>query len=185
VETEIVTDMKENPFEEPVEFEVESAEQAEQPENNDSALARAEEELAKHREAMLRMQAEMDNLRKRLMRDLERSRKLALETIMKDLLQVWDSLERGLGVTGETLTVESLVEGQKMTLKMFEKVMRDHNLELIDPLGQPFNPDFHEAVTVLPAADVEENTVIEVLQKGFMLHERLIRPAMVIVSRKP
>jgi molecular chaperone GrpE len=185
VETEIVTDMKENPFEEPVEFEVESAEQAEEPENNDSALARAEEELAKHREAMLRMQAEMDNLRKRLMRDLERSRKLALETIMKDLLQVWDSLERGLGVTGETLTVESLVEGQKMTLKMFEKVMRDHNLELIDPLGQPFNPDFHEAVTVLPAADVEENTVIEVLQKGFMLHERLIRPAMVIVSRKP
>jgi molecular chaperone GrpE len=180
-----VTDMKENPFEEPVEFEVESAEQAEEPENNDSALARAEEELAKHREAMLRMQAEMDNLRKRLMRDLERSRKLALETIMKDLLQVWDSLERGLGVTGETLTVESLVEGQKMTLKMFEKVMRDHNLELIDPLGQPFNPDFHEAVTVLPAADVEENTVIEVLQKGFMLHERLIRPAMVIVSRKP
>jgi molecular chaperone GrpE len=185
VETEIVTDMKENPFEEPVEFEVESAEQAEQPENNGSALARAEEELAKHREAMLRMQAEMDNLRKRLMRDLERSRKLALETIMKDLLQVWDSLERGLGVTDETLTVESLVEGQKMTLKMFEKVMQDHNLELIDPLGQPFNPDFHEAVTVLPAADVEENTVIEVLQKGFRLHERLIRPAMVIVSRKP
>ena len=180
-----MTDMKENPFEEPVEFEVESAEQIEDPENNESALARAEEDLAKHREAMLRMQAEMDNLRKRLMRDLERSRKLALETIMKDLLQVWDSLERGLGVTGETLTVESLVEGQKMTLKMFEKVMQDHNLELIDPLGQPFNPDFHEAVTVLPSADVEENTVIEVLQKGFRLHERLIRPAMVVVSRKP
>jgi len=185
VETEIVTDMKENPFEEPVEFEVESAEQAEDTENNGSALARAEEELARHREAMLRMQAEMDNLRKRLMRDLERSRKLALETIMKDLLQVWDSLERGLGVTGETLTIESLVEGQEMTLKMFKKVMQDHNLEVIDPLGQPFNPEFHEAVTVLPAADVEENTVIEVLQKGFRLHERLIRPAMVVVSRKP
>ena len=104
---------------------------------------------------------------------------------MKDLLQVWDSLERGQGVTGETLTIESLVEGQEMTLKMFEKVMQDHNLEVIDPLGQPFNPDFHEAVTVLPSADVEENTVIEVLQKGFRLHERLIRPAMVVVSRKP
>jgi molecular chaperone GrpE len=166
VETEIVTEMKENPFEEPVEFEVESVEQTEDPENADSALARAEEDLAKHREAMLRMQAEMDNLRKRLMRDLERSRKLALEGFMKDLLQVWDSLERGLGVTGESLTTESLVVRQELTLKILEKVMQDHNLEVIDPLGQPFNPEFHEAVTVLPSADVEENTVIEVLQKA-------------------
>ena len=180
-----MTEMKENPFEEPVECDVESAEQTEDPENNESALARAEEELAKHREAMLRMQAEMDNLRKRLMRDLERSRKLALETIMKDLLQVWDSLERGLEASGESVTVESLVEGQELTLKMLEKVMQYHNLEIIDPLGQAFNPEFHEAVTVMPSADVEENTVIEVLQKGFRLHERLIRPAMVIVSRKP
>ena len=93
-----MTEMKENPFEEPMEFDVESAELAEDPESNDSALANAEEELARHREAMLRMQAEMDNLRKRLMRDLEKSRKLALEAIMKDLLQVWDSLERGLEV---------------------------------------------------------------------------------------
>ena len=180
-----MTEMKENPFEEPVEFDVESAELTEDPENNDPALARAEEDLAKHREAMLRMQAEMDNLRKRLMRDLERSRKLALEGIMKDLLQVWDSLERGLGVSGESVTIESLVEGQELTMKILEKVMQDHNLEVSDPLGQPFNPEFHEAVTVLPSADVEENTVIEVLQKGFRLHERLIRPAMVIVSRKP
>ena len=180
-----MTEMKENPFEEPVEFDVESAELTEGLENNDSALARAEEDLAKHREAMLRMQAEMDNLRKRLMRDLERSRKLALEGIMKDLLQVWDSLERGLGVSGESVTIESLMEGQELTMKILEKVMQDHNLEVIDPLGQPFNPEFHEAVTVLASADVEENTVIEVLQKGFRLHERLIRPAMVIVSRKP
>ena len=180
-----MTEMKENPFEEPVEFDVESAELTKDPENNDPALARAEEDLAKHREAMLRMQAEMDNLRKRLMRDLERSRKLALEGFMKDLLQVWDSLERGLGVSGESVTIESLVEGQELTMKILEKVMQDHNLEVIDPLGQPFNPEFHEAVTVLPSADVEENTVIEVLQKGFRLHERLIRPAMVIVSRKP
>ena len=180
-----MTEMKENPFEEPLEIDVESAELTEDPDNNDPALARAEEDLAKHREAMLRMQAEMDNLRKRLMRDLERSRKLALEGIMKDLLQVWDSLERGLGVSGESVTIESLVEGQELTMKILEKVMQDHNLEVIDPLGQPFNPEFHEAVTVLPSADVEENTVIEVLQKGFRLHERLIRPAMVIVSRKP
>lgn len=184
-----MTDKKENPFEQPVEFDVETAAQAEVPEQpdagEDSELAKAEQELARHREAMLRMQAEMDNLRKRLMRDLERSRKLALEGIMKDLLQVWDSMERGLEVSGETATVESLVEGQKLTLKMMEKVMQDHKLEIIDPVGQAFDPEFHEAMTVLPSDAVEENTVLEVLQKGFRLHDRLVRPAMVVVSRKP
>ena len=180
-----MTDKKENPFEEPMEFDIGSATETEIPEPNELALARAEEELAKHREAMLRMQAEMDNLRKRLMRDLERSRKLALEKVMKDLLQVWDSLERGLEVTNGSATVEALKEGQGLTLKMLEKVMQDHDLQLIDPIGQAFDPEFHEAVTVMPSAEAEENTVIEVLQKGFRLHDRLIRPAMVVVSRKP
>lgn len=189
---EIVTEKKDIAFEEPVEFQVKTDEVTDasvngQPaddelDTDDEALARAEEELARHREAMLRMQAEMDNLRKRLMRDLERSRKLALEQMMKDLLQVWDSLERGLEVKGESLTVESLREGQELTLRMFEKVLQDHDLEIIDPIGQPFDPVFHEAMTVLPSAEVEENTVIEVLQKGFRLHDRLIRPAMVVVS---
>jgi molecular chaperone GrpE len=177
LETENVTDKKENPFEEPVEFDIGTQQEAESPDEIDS-------ELAKHREAMLRMQAEMDNLRKRLMRDLERSRKLALEKIMKDLLQVWDSLERGLEVDTESLSVESLLEGQDLTLRMLEKVMQDHDLEIIDPVGQPFDPEWHQAMTVLPSADVEENTVLEVLQKGFRLHDRLIRPAMVIVSGK-
>lgn len=181
-----MTDTKNNAFEEPVEIEVQSAGEAggEEAEAEDDELARAEEELAKHREAMLRMQAEMDNLRKRLMRDLERSRKLALEGIMKDLLQVWDSLERGLEAGGEA-TVEALKEGQQLTLKVLEKVMQDHNLEIIDPAGQPFDPELHEAMTVIPSADVDENSVLEVLQKGFRLHDRLIRPAMVVVSRKP
>ena len=185
METEKVTDKKDNPFEEPVEFDIETNDETEVVEELDSELAQAEEEIAKHREAMLRMQAEMEILRKRLIRDLEKSRKLALEKIMKDLLQVWDSLERGLEVDAQSLTVESLVEGQELTLKMLEKVMQDHDLEVIDPAGQPFDPELHQAMTVLPAADVDENTVIEVLQKGFMLHDRLIRPAMVVVSGKP
>ena len=180
-----MTDKMENPFEEPVEMDVDMAEEPDMPETTDEALLKAEEELARHREAMLRMQAETDNLRKRLMRDLERSRKLALEEIMKDLLQVWDSLERGLQAGGEAITVESLKEGQELTLKVLEKVMLDHDLEVIDPEGQPFNPEFHQAVTVIPNDDIEENTVVEVLQKGFLLHDRLIRPAMVIVSGKP
>lgn len=180
-----MTDKMENPFEEPVEMDVDMAEEPDMPETTDEALLKAEEELARHREAMLRMQAETDNLRKRLMRDLERSRKLALEEIMKDLLQVWDSLERGLRAGGEAITVESLKEGQELTLKVLEKVMLDHDLEVIDPEGEPFNPEFHQAVTVIPNDDIEENTVVEVLQKGFLLHDRLIRPAMVIVSGKP
>jgi molecular chaperone GrpE len=180
-----VTEKMEKPPEEPVEMDVATADEEEGLENGESALAMAEEELARHREAMLRMQAEMDNLRKRLMRDLERSRKLALEKIAKDLLQVWDSLERGLGVSEESLTVESLKEGQQLTLKILEKVLQDHDIEIIDPAGQPFDPESQEAVTVLPMADTPENTVIEVLQKGFRLHDRLIRPAMVVVSGTP
>lgn len=187
-----MTDRKENPFEEPVELQAESMPEAEAPQEGESEhdwtedeLSKAQQDLAKHKEAMLRMQAEMDNLRKRLMRDLEKSRKLALEKIMKDLLQVWDSMERGLDASGGTPTVESLKEGQELTMKLLEKVMQDHNLEVFDPIGEPFDPEFHQAMTLLPSADVEENTVIEVLQKGFRLHDRLIRPAMVIVSQKP
>lgn len=186
-----MTDTKENPFEEPIEVEIETNGQAGNPEEADperdessEKLAEAEQELSRHREAMLRMQAEMENLRKRLMRDLDRSRKLALEKIMKDLLQVWDSLERGLEVDSESLTVESLLEGQELTLRMLEKVMQDHDLQIIDPMGQPFDPELHQAMTVLPSADVPENTVLEVLQKGFSLHDRLVRPAMVVVSGK-
>ena len=134
---------------------------------------------------MLRMQAESENMRKRLQRDLERSRRFALEGVMKDLLQVSDTLERGLEIDPESATVESLIEGQELTLKMLGKVMQDHHLEAIDPAGEPFDPEFHEAMTVIPSAEHEENTVIEVLQKGFRLHDRLIRPARVVVSRKP
>lgn len=185
---------KKSPFEEPVEIQVESAEAESEtnedgaetsPEQPDSALAEAETELARHREAMLRMQAEMENLRKRMLREQEKARKFALERIMKDLLQVRDSLERGLEVTPDSMSVDSLREGQELTLKMLGKVMQDHHLEIIDPAGQPFNPEYHEAMTVLASEEVEENTVIEVLQKGFRLHDRLIRPAMVVVSRKP
>lgn len=149
------------------------------------ALAQSREELDRHREAMLRMQAEMENQRKRMAREVERSRRFALERMMKDLLQVRDSLERALEVDDGTATVEKLKEGKALTLKMLSKVMEDHGLEVVDPRGEPFNPEFHEAMTMAPSEEVEENTVTEVLQKGFKLHDRLIRPAMVVVSKKP
>jgi len=192
---------KANPFEEPAEIEVRAAAGPDDGSDGDSgelieasghdaaggkdALAKAELELAKHRDAMLRMQAEMENLRKRLTRDAEKSRRFALERIMKDLLQVLDSMERGLEVADDSATVDSLREGQALTLKMLAKVLQDHDLEVIDPSGQPFDPEWHEAMTVAPSEELEENTVMEVLQKGYRLHDRLIRPAMVVVSRKP
>jgi len=150
-----------------------------------TALTKAEEELVMHRDAMLRMQAEMENLRKRLIRDLEKSRKFALERIMKDMLQVRDSLERGLETDSESATVEQLREGQALTFKMLDNVLRDHDMAVIDPAGETFDPVFHQAMTVMPTDEYEENTVMEVLQKGFKLHDRLLRPAMVVVSRKP
>ena len=191
-----MTGKKENPFEEAVDFDVGPADINAGDEDGDdsvetaegdlqAALLEAEQQVARHREAMLRIQAESENVRKRLTRDLERSRKLALEGVMKDLLQVRDSLERGLDIDAESATVESLREGQELTLKMLGKVMEDHHIEVIDPAGEAFDPENHEAMTVLPAPDVEENTVIEVLQKGFRLHDRLVRPARVVVSRKP
>jgi molecular chaperone GrpE len=201
MEFETVTDKKQNPFEQAVEIDVEPAvspglgdEFVEAPveevaddelQQMEKALIKAEEELVTHRDAMLRMQAEMDNLRKRLIRDQEKSRKFALERVMKDMLQVRDSLELGLETVSESATAEQLREGQALTFKMLNKVLQDHDLELIDPLGETFNPEFHQAMTVLPSEEFEDNSVMEVLQKGFKLHDRLIRPAMVVVSRKP
>lgn len=191
-----MTAKKDNPFEEPVELDVEqtgnqSAENTADKEPVDfealesEAVDAARQEVARMRDAMLRMQAETENTRKRLTRELERSRKRALERVMKDLLDVRDSMERGLELDLEAATVQSLVEGQQLTLRMLSKVLQDHDLELIDPTGEPFDPELHEAMTVLPSAEHDENTVIEVLQKGFRLHDRLVRPARVVVSRKP
>ena len=147
-------------------------------------LKEAEKKAEENWELLLRTKAEMENLRKRTLRDAEKSRKFALERIMKELLQVRDSMERGLEMADESATVESLIEGEKLTLRMLAKLMQDNGLEVVDPVGEPFDPELHEAMTVMPSAEVAENTVLEVLQKGFKLHERLIRPARVIVSSK-
>ncbi len=149
------------------------------------ALGAAEQELAGYKESMLRMQAEMENLRKRLIKDLERSRRRALESIMNDLLPVQDSLERGLETDDATTTVEAMKEGKALIIKMLSKVMEDHGLIAIDPAGEPFNPQLHQAMSMQASAEQEPNTVLEVLQKGFQLHDRLLRPAMVVVCKEP
>jgi len=152
----------------------------------ETALAEAQQEAGEAKQDMLRMQADLENLRKRLVREHEKARRRTLERFMGDLLPVRDSLERGLDAAeGPAATVEALKEGKQLIMKMLTKAMGDHGLQTIDPAGESFDPEKHEAMTMLPSADHDENTVIEVLEKGYQLHDRLIRPAKVVVSRKP
>lgn len=150
----------------------------------EQALSAARQEIAELKEAVLRMRAEMDNLRKRLIRDLERSQRRSLEAIMSDLLPVRDSLERGVEAADESASVDALREGKTLTMKMLSKVLEDHGLEEINPQGEVFDPELHEAMTMQPA-EQPVNTVLEVVQKGYRLHDRLIRPARVVVSAGP
>lgn len=151
----------------------------------ENALGQAQQEAADARQSMLLMQADMENLRKRLVREHEKSRRRTLERFMGDLLPVRDSLERGLQAADQSATVEALKEGKQLIMKMLTKVMGDHGLQTIDPAGEVFDPEKHEAMTMMPSEEHEENTVIDVLEKGYLLHDRLIRPAKVVVSRKP
>lgn len=152
----------------------------------ETELDAARLEAVEARQDMLRMQADMENLRKRLIREQEKARRRTLERFMADLLPVRDSLERGLEAAAEpAASVEALTEGKQLIMKMLNKAMGDHGLQTIDPYGEVFDPEKHEAMTMLPSDQHDENTVIDVLEKGYQLHDRLIRPAKVVVSRKP
>jgi len=152
----------------------------------EAALDTARFEAVEAKEDMLRMQADMENLRKRLVREHEKGRRRTLERFMSDLLPVRDSLERGLDAAEDpAATVQALKEGKQLIMRMLTKAMGDHGLQTIDPVGEAFDPEKHEAMTMLPSAEHDENTVMEVIEKGYQLHDRLIRPAKVVVSRKP
>ncbi len=139
-----------------------------------------------HWDQLMRSRAEMDNLRKRQERDLENAHKFALDKFSQDLLQVWDSLELGLqAAQEESADVEKLREGTELTLRLLNTVMEKNGVEQVDPTGETFNPEFHQAMSMQERDDVEPNTVVAVVQKGYRLNGRLIRPAMVMVSKAP
>lgn len=140
-----------------------------------------ETKLGEMRELLLRERAEIENQRKRLQRDLEQARKFANERVLGDLLPVCDSLERGLAI--ETADAKSLREGMELTLKALIKVAESNGLKAVDPAGEPFNPEQHQAVSMVDVAGVAPNTVVAVIQKGYVLNERLLRPALVTVSK--
>lgn len=140
-----------------------------------------ETKLGEMRDLLLRERAEIENQRKRLARDVEQARRFANERLLGDLLPVCDGLERGLTV--ETADVKALREGMDLTLKALLKVAENNGLKQIDPLGQPFNPELHQAVSMVDAPRAAANTVVSVMQKGYVLNERLLRPALVMVAK--
>lgn len=129
----------------------------------------------------LRAAAELENVRKRASRDVENARKFALERFGKELLAVRDTLEMGLAAA-ENASVESLLEGKSATLKLLATTMQQFGIEEVDPAGEPFDPELHEAISMQPSDDVEPGSVVTVVQKGYSLNGRLLRPAMVIVA---
>lgn len=137
-----------------------------------------------HWNQCLRLQAEIDNLHKRSERDLANAHKFALEKFALELLPVKDSLEMGIAAAEEgDVDPAKLREGSELTLKMLSSAMEKFNIKEINPLNEKFNPEYHEAMSMQERADVEPNTVVAVVQKGYLLNDRLIRPAMVIVSK--
>jgi molecular chaperone GrpE len=142
-----------------------------------------ETKIGEMRDLLLRERAEIENQRKRLQRDLEQARKFANERLLGDLLPVCDGLERGLAV--ETVDLKAMREGLDLTLKALLKVAENNGLKQIDPVGQPFNPELHQAVSVVDTPQAAPNTVVSVMQKGYALNERLLRPALVLVAKAP
>lgn len=150
------------------------------------ALDEATSQASENWDKFMRSQAELDNILKRTKRDVENAHKFAIEKFVNELLPVRDSLELGLGhAEGEDIDPAKLKEGSELTLRMLGQAMEKFNIKQIDPKGEVFNPEFHEAMTMVPSNEVEPNCVLEVIQKGYTLNDRLIRPARVVVAKAP
>ena len=143
-------------------------------------------EVTQLKEEIMRMRAEADNVRKRNARDLDNLRKFSIDKFAKSLIPVADSMDKELEACAKDdiqMTVEQMIEGTIMTQKVLLKVLADNGVEVINPEGEKFNPEFHEAMTQIPNPDLAPNTIVDVFQKGYLLNGRLVRPAMVVVSK--
>ena len=144
-----------------------------------------EAELAAAQDAALRAQADAMNMQRRAEQEIEKARKFALERICGDLLSVVDNLERALESAGDIEGSASLLEGIELTRKGFMDVLSKYGVQAVDPLGEPFDPETAQAMSLVEQPDAEPNSVIAVMQKGYTLNGRLLRPAMVMVSKAP
>ena len=144
-----------------------------------------QEELAAAKDAALRAQADAMNVQRRAEQEIEKARKFALERFCGDLLSVVDNLERALESSGDEQGQGALTEGIELTRKGFMDVLAKYGVEAVDPTGQPFDPETEQAMSMVEQPDVEPNSVVAVMQKGYLLNGRLLRPAMVMVSKAP
>jgi len=152
------------------------------PQQLHALLTDARNKADEHWDQCLRLQADIENLRKRKERDVANAHKFALDKFAVDLLPVRDSLEMGLAAA-DSVDAAKLREGSELTLKMLVSAMDKFNIKEVNALNEQFNPEYHEAISMQEREDVAPNTVVTVVQKGYLLNDRLIRPAMVIVSR--
>ena len=165
-----------------------AAESADAPQEElslEEKVVRLAEEAAGARDTALRAQADAQNVQRRAEQDVERARKFALEQFAKELLAVVDNMERALEATDglDDEVVKPITEGVELTLKSFLAALKKFNVEAVDPQGEPFDPNLHQAMSMVENNDVEPNSVIAVMQKGYTLNGRLLRPAMVMVSK--
>jgi molecular chaperone GrpE len=163
---------------------------AETGENADKDAASREKDIASleaaleaEKDRFMRLSAEFDNYRKRKQREIDEFRKFANETVFKQFLSVVDNLERAMASAETNKDLDSLLEGVKLTHKEILKVFQNFNVKPVNAENRSFDPNFHQAVTQKETNEVPENTVTDVLQTGYLLHDRLIRPAMVVVSK--
>lgn len=149
-------------------------------------LQKAEAKAQENWDKLLRVQAEMENMRRRAERDVENAHKYALEKFAAALLPVKDSLEMGTAAAQSAdADLAKVREGTELTLKLLDGALNKFGVTLLDPLNQPFNPEYHQAMTMVASPDKAPNTVVAVMQKGYTLNDRLLRPAMVVVAKAP
>ncbi|RTR37462.1 nucleotide exchange factor GrpE [Shewanella canadensis] len=150
----------------------------------EQALAAATAKVDEQKDSVIRAAAEVDNIRRRAAIDVEKARKFALEKFANELLPVIDNMERALqGTDAEAEATKAVYEGVELTLKSFIGTVEKFGLKVVNPQGEPFNPEHHQAIGMQPSPDFPANTVMMVMQKGYTLNERLLRPAMVMVSQ--
>ncbi len=160
------------------------ADESEADESVEMQLTKARETIKDYWDQMMRLRAEIDNNRKRAERDIESAHKYALKNFVENLLPVIDSMEMGqTAASADNATLESIREGTALTTNMLIQVLEKNGLEQIDPVGEIFDPEKHQAISMIEVEGAKTNTIVNVMQKGFLLNDRLVRPAMVVVAK--
>ena len=154
-------------------------------ESDQAAGIVAQAEVAEFRDQYLRAVAELENVRRRAERDVENAHRYGVERIARELLAVADSMEMGLDAARQSEDSQAVVDGFEATLRLLQAVFEKFGITRLDALGKPFDPDWHEAMTTQPSEEAPPDTVLAVVQTGYRIHDRLLRPARVIVARQP